>query len=73
MARRTQGDQLVQIEVGAPPGGHRVIRHDEQMNRLLLRQSQSVLRVAGLEDDIPEGDQRVPGECPDISFVIDHQ
>jgi hypothetical protein len=43
------------------------------MNRLLLRQSQSVLRVAGLEDDIPEGDQRVPGECPDISFVIDHQ
>ena len=39
----------------------------------LLRQSQSVLRVAGLEDGKPEGDQRVSGEGPDIRFVINYQ
>ncbi len=30
-------------------------------------------RVAGLEDDIPEGHQRVPGERPDIRFIVNHQ
>jgi hypothetical protein len=43
------------------------------MNRRLLRQAQSVLRVVGLEDDIPEGDQRVPVDGPDIRFVINYQ